>query len=218
MKKRINVILFFMLLVISNLHAQVPGRLITLNKGYFKVKWSREAQYPIKVSWQMTFDMAYCPIARLNMHFVKDPELPSTNHLSVDYVDNVYLFGRNFNVEYDCKKETVISAGYYYTNVTLICFGLYYGPWKKLIIKSKEWLRTEGQLTFACGSFGKLKTTGSANVWVPTHCWKVIKHKDGHVDAYLFPNDDTIGLNDDLTIFQITHKSLEDRLGFSVFK
>jgi endonuclease G len=170
--------------------AQAPADTISLDEGNFHVAWSHTAKYPVKVYWHLTKSMLDCgfPLKRSDA-FGPDPQLSKETDLKVDYKGSKLDRGHNFNAKDDACADTALNKHcWYYTNMTPQEPNLNQRTWKALEDQCRKWVLDGDDLFIECGSFGQIKTIGPDRVWVPTHCWKIVKHKNGVIDSYLMPN------------------------------
>ncbi len=183
---------FLILLFISFAgKGQIPTDTVSLNETNFHVAYSLGAKYPVKVYWRLTYQMVSCTNPLERSSFAADPQVPGTN-FKKDYAGSGYDTGHNFNAQDNaCNFSTNVNC-WYYTNMTPQVKELNRGPWKSLEQQCRKWAKTGDELFIQCGSYGKVKEIGIHQVWVPVYCWKLIKHKDGSMEAYIMPNDVSI--------------------------
>jgi DNA/RNA endonuclease G (NUC1) len=183
-------ILLLVLLLPLLCRAQAPTDTVGLDEGNFHVTWSHGAKYPVKVTWHLTKSMLGCdsPLARSNA-FGPDPMLPTETNLNRDYAGSGYDRGHNFNAKDDaCAPKALNAHCWYFSNMTPQEPNLNQRTWKNLEDQCRKWVEAGDELFIECGSYGKAKTIGPDNVWVPEFCWKIIRHKNGVIDSYLMPN------------------------------
>jgi endonuclease G len=186
----------FLLLLLSPLavFAQAPADTVSLDEGNFHTAWSHTAKYPVKVYWKLTKEMLSCEdkLKRSN-RFKADPQLPEETNLAADYKGSGYDRGHNFDAADDaCATPELNGHCWYYTNMAPQTKHLNEITWKALEDQCRAWALAGDDLFIECGSYGKAKTIGPDSVWVPEYCWKIIKHQNGQVDAYLMPNTDGV--------------------------
>jgi endonuclease G, mitochondrial len=191
MKKLLTV--FFMLPLFCMAQG-APADTISLNEGNFHTAWSHKAKYPVKVYWRLTRGMIDClhPLKRCNC-FQADKQLLKETNLNADYAGSGFDQGHNFNAKDDqCAPAKINLCCWYFTNMSAQLPNLNRITWRALENQCRAWVRAGDELLIECGSFGKLKTFGKNKVWVPTFCWKVVRHKNGATDSYLMPNSNDV--------------------------
>ncbi len=185
-------ILFLLLLPFAT-WAQSPTDTVSLNEGNFHTAWSHSAKYPVKVYWTLTKAMLTCDYKlKRNNAFKADPQLPVESNLDKDYKGSGYDRGHNFDAADDACAGDLNAHCWYFTNMAPQTKHLNEITWKNLEDQCRKWALAGDDLFIECGSYGQAKTIGADSVWVPEYCWKIVKHANGVIDAYLMPNTDEV--------------------------
>ena len=187
--------LFYILIIIPFFSfAQSPTDTVNLDEGNFHTTWSHSAKYPVRVTWHLTVTMLNCtsPLKRCNC-FRPDSQLVKETNLNRDYLQSGYDQGHNFDADDDaCALPKLNLNCWNFTNMAPQLPNLNRITWKALEEQCRKWVKAGDELFIECGSFGKIKTIGPDNVWVPQYCWKIVYHKNGVTDSYLMPNTNEV--------------------------
>jgi endonuclease G len=188
---KLYILILFILPLAS--FAQAPTDTVSLDEGNFHTAWSHSAKYPVKVYWKLTQEMLTCTdkLKRSNA-FKPDPQLPDESNLTRDYKNSGYDRGHNFDAADDACAGELNAHCWYFTNMAPQTKHLNEITWKALEDQCRKWALAGDDLFIECGSFGKAKTIGTDEVWVPEYCWKIVRHQNGTIDAYLMPNTDQV--------------------------
>lgn len=213
--KKLIIFLSLISLFSGVLKAQSLTDTISLNEGNFHTAFSISGKYPVKVYWYLTADNINCsnPLKRSNK-FTSDPQVPGTDY-NADYSGAQLDRGHNMDAsDSKCAIPNINAHCWHFTNMTPQEPNLNRIVWKALEDKCREWVKGGDSLFIECGSYGFIKTIGPDKVTVPAYCWKYVKHKDGHVDAYIMPNTPTVKQHD-FTYYLVTTDQLQKATGLT---
>ena len=112
--------------------------------------------------------------------------------------------GHNFDAADDaCATPDINLHCWFFTNMTPQTKHLNEITWRALEDQCRKLALAGDDLFIECGSIGSRKVIGTDSVSVPEFCWKVVKHSNGTVEAYLMPN------TDDVNQFPYTHYKVD---------